>query len=163
VEEEKFEDIGEIKPEEPQVPEVDLKPLPKGLKYEFLGLYKTYPVIKSDELSPEENKKLLYLLKKHRKVIGYSINDLKGLSLAFCTHRIPMEDQCKPIVDHQSVTELPKIIPYYHLSRSTWPLSNNKELFCRLCRVKPGKSLTTGLRYVLSPHEGGTRVHHYIT
>jgi hypothetical protein len=32
VEEEKFEDIGEIKPEEPQVPAVDLKPLPKGLK-----------------------------------------------------------------------------------------------------------------------------------
>jgi hypothetical protein len=92
VEEEKFEDIGEIKPEEPQVPEVNHKPLPKGLKYEFLGPYKTSPVIVSDELSPEENKKLLILLKKHRKVIGYSINDLKGLSLAFCTHRIPMED-----------------------------------------------------------------------
>jgi hypothetical protein len=29
VEKEKFEDIGEIKPEEPQVPEVDHKPLPK--------------------------------------------------------------------------------------------------------------------------------------
>jgi hypothetical protein len=101
VEEEKLEDIGEIKPEEPQVPEVDLKSLPKGLKYEFLGLDKTYPVIVSDELSPEENEKLLNLLKKHRKVIGYSINDLKGLSLDFCTHRIPMEDQCKPIVDHQ--------------------------------------------------------------
>jgi hypothetical protein len=55
----------------------------------------------SDELSPEENEKLLNLLKKHRKVIGYSINDLKGLSPAFCTHRIPMEDQCKPVVDHQ--------------------------------------------------------------
>jgi hypothetical protein len=64
VEEEKFEDIGEIKPDEPQVPEVDLKPLPKGLKYEFLGLDKTYPVIVSDELSPEENEKLLNLLKK---------------------------------------------------------------------------------------------------
>jgi hypothetical protein len=37
VEGEKFEDIGEIKPEEPQLLEVDLKPLPKGLKYEFLG------------------------------------------------------------------------------------------------------------------------------
>jgi hypothetical protein len=37
VEEEKSEDIGEIKPKEPQVPEVDLKPFPKGLKYEFLG------------------------------------------------------------------------------------------------------------------------------
>jgi hypothetical protein len=101
VEEERFEDIGEIKPEEPQVPEVDLKPLPKGLKYEFLGLDKTYPVVVSDELSPEENEKLLILLKEHRKVIGYSINDLKGLSPAFCTHHIPMEDQCKPVVDHQ--------------------------------------------------------------
>jgi hypothetical protein len=101
VEAEKFEDIGDTKPEEPQVSEVDLKPLPKGLKYKFLGPDKTYPVIVSDELSPEENEKLLNLLKKHRKVIGYSINDLKGLSPAFCTHRIPMEDQYKPIVDHQ--------------------------------------------------------------
>jgi hypothetical protein len=101
VEEEKFEDIGESKPEEPQVPEVDLKPLPKGLKYEFLGPHKTYPIIVSDELSPEENEKLLILLKKHRKVIGYSINDLKGLSPTFCTHRIPMEYQCKPVMDHQ--------------------------------------------------------------
>jgi hypothetical protein len=101
VEEQEFEDIGEIKPEEPQVPEVDLKPLPKGLKYEFLGPDKTYPVFVSDELSPEENENLLILLKKHRKVIGYSINDLKSLNPAFCTHRIPMEDQCKPVVDHQ--------------------------------------------------------------
>jgi hypothetical protein len=101
VEEEKFEDIGEIKPEEPQVPKVDLKPLPKGLKYEFLGPDKTYPVIVSDELSTKENEKLLNLLKKRRKVIGYSINDLKGLSPDFCTHRIPMKDQCMPIVDHQ--------------------------------------------------------------
>jgi hypothetical protein len=101
VEEEKFEDIREIKPKEPQVPEVDLKPLPKALKYEFLGPDKTYPVIVSDELSPEENEKSLILLKTHRKVIGYSINDVKGLSPAFCTHRIPMEDQCKPVVNHQ--------------------------------------------------------------
>jgi hypothetical protein len=62
-----------------------------------------------------------------------------------------------------SVTEPPKIIPYYRLSLSTWPLSNNKELFCRFRRVKPGESLTTGSRYALSPHEGGTRVQHYIT
>jgi hypothetical protein len=66
-----------------------------------LGLDKAYPVIVSDALSPEENEKLLNLLKKHRKVIGYSINDLKGLSPAFCTHHIPMEDQYKPVVDHQ--------------------------------------------------------------
>jgi hypothetical protein len=67
VEEEKFEDIGDPKLEEPQMPEVDLKPLPQGLKYEFLGLDKTYPVIMSDELSPEENEKLLNLLKRTRR------------------------------------------------------------------------------------------------
>jgi hypothetical protein len=63
---------------------------------------------------------------------------------------------------HPSVTELPKIILYDRLSLSTWPLSNNKELFCHFHRVKPGKSLTTGSRYALSPHEGGTKVQHYI-
>jgi hypothetical protein len=50
----KFEDIGEIKLEKPQVPKVDLKPLLKGLKYEFLSPDKTYPVIVSDELSPQK-------------------------------------------------------------------------------------------------------------
>jgi hypothetical protein len=45
------------------VPEVDLKPLPKGLKYKFLGPDKTYPVIVSEELSLEENEKLMNLLK----------------------------------------------------------------------------------------------------
>jgi hypothetical protein len=101
VEEENFEDIREIEPEELQVPEVDLKPLPKKLKCEFLGPDKTYSVIVSDELSLKKSENLLNLLKKHRKVIAYSINDLKGLSPAFCTHRIPMEDQYKLVVDHQ--------------------------------------------------------------
>jgi hypothetical protein len=34
----------------------------------------------SDELSPEEMDMLLNLLGKHKKVIGYSISDLKGIS-----------------------------------------------------------------------------------
>jgi hypothetical protein len=42
------------------------------------------------------------------------------------------------------VTEPPKIILYYCLSQSTWPLSNNKELLSRFRRVKPDKSHTTG-------------------
>ena len=67
-----------------------MKPLPKGLKYEFLGDGKAFPVIISDELNPEETEKLLNLLKKHKKVIGYSINDLKGISPTFCTHHIQL-------------------------------------------------------------------------
>jgi hypothetical protein len=41
-----------------------------------------------------------------------------------------------------AVTEPPKINPDYHLSRATWLISDNQELFCRLCRVMPGKSLS---------------------
>jgi hypothetical protein len=43
LDEDKFEDIGEIKHEEPQVLEVDLKLLPKGSKYEFLGRTRLIP------------------------------------------------------------------------------------------------------------------------
>jgi hypothetical protein len=50
----------------------------------------------------------------------------------------------KSILKEQIVTEPPKLILYYRLSRSTWPLSNNKELLSRFRRVKPGKSHTTG-------------------
>jgi hypothetical protein len=64
LEEDRFEDTGEIKHEEPQVPMVDLKLLPKGLKYEFLGPDKNYAVIVSNELSHMENDMLLNLLKK---------------------------------------------------------------------------------------------------
>jgi hypothetical protein len=41
------------------------------------------------------------------------------------------------------VTESLKLIPYYCLNHSSWPLSNNTEVTCRLCRVGPGKSLTS--------------------
>jgi hypothetical protein len=101
LDEENYEDIGNLKQQEPEMPDIELKPLPKGLKYEFLGADKTYPVIVSDELSPEEMDKLLNLLRKHKKVIGYSISDLKGISPTFCTHRIPLEEHCKPVVEPQ--------------------------------------------------------------
>ena len=100
--EEKFEDIGDLDQQlEDDAPDVELKPLPGGLQYEFLGDNKTFPMIVSNELNPEETEKLLNLLRKHKKVIGYSINDLKGISPAFCTHRIQLEEQCKPVIEHQ--------------------------------------------------------------
>jgi hypothetical protein len=100
--EEKFEDIGDLDQYmEDGAPEVELKPLPRGLKYEFLGDNKTFPVIVSDTLNPEETEKLLKLLRENKKVIGYSINDLKGISPAFCTHRIRLEEQCKLVIEHQ--------------------------------------------------------------
>ena len=36
---------------------------------------------------------------KHKGVIGYSINDLKGLSPTICMHRILTEDDAKPTIE----------------------------------------------------------------
>jgi hypothetical protein len=47
------------------------------------------------------------------------------------------------LVAVDNVTEPLKLIPYYCLNHSSWPLSNNIEVTCRLCRVTPCKSLTS--------------------
>jgi len=93
------EPLGDLNHQE--APDVELKPLLEGLKYAFLGEDKTYPVIVSNELSPEEEERLLAVLRKCKKAIGYSLADLKGISPAFCTHRIPMEEDFKAVVDNQ--------------------------------------------------------------
>jgi hypothetical protein len=59
------------------------------------------PVIISDKLSDNETERLVATLEKYRSVIGYSLKDLKGISLNLCTHRIPMEQEHKPICEHQ--------------------------------------------------------------
>ena len=40
-------------------------------------------------------------LKKHRAAIGYTLDDLKGISPTLCQHKVKLEKDTKPIVDHQ--------------------------------------------------------------
>ena len=61
-----------------------LKPLHDTLKYAYLDEKKIYPVIISANLSEHEEKKLLKTLKKHRAAIGYTVDDLKGISPTLC-------------------------------------------------------------------------------
>jgi hypothetical protein len=53
LDEDNYEDIGDFQQHEPEDPDIELKPLPKGLKYEFLGANKTYPVWASRFYWPE--------------------------------------------------------------------------------------------------------------
>jgi hypothetical protein len=85
----------------PEPSTVELKQLPPGLKYVFLNGSQSTLVITSDKLSEIETHKLVATLEKHRSVIGYSLKDLKGISLSLCTHRIPMEQDHRPIQEHQ--------------------------------------------------------------
>ncbi|KAK1669008.1 hypothetical protein QYE76_057167 [Lolium multiflorum] len=93
------EDLGTTPPKEDPV--FDLKPLPDNLKYAHIDDKKIYPVIISSKLSEIEEERLLEILKKHRGAIGYTLDDLKGISPSICQHAIDMEEDAKPVVEHQ--------------------------------------------------------------
>jgi hypothetical protein len=61
----------------------------------------------------------------------------------FEPHHAPKYSGSLTVLVLAIVTEPPKIILYYRLRLSTWPLSNNKELLSHFRRVKPAESLTT--------------------
>jgi hypothetical protein len=96
------EDDGPLEPEplnellEPPKPPIELKPLSVGLGYAFLNNDQESPVIISDKLSPKETLRLITVLEKHRSAFGYSLQDLKGISPALCTHRIPIDPETIP-------------------------------------------------------------------
>ena len=79
----------------------ELKPLPDTLKYAYLDEKKIYPIIIRAILSEKEEEKLLKTLKKQRAAIGYTLDDLKGISPTLCQHKIKLEEDAKPVIDHQ--------------------------------------------------------------
>jgi hypothetical protein len=94
------EDLGTtLSPKEDLV--FDLKPLPDDLKYAYINDKKKCPVIISSKLSGKEEERLLEILRKHRGAIGYTLDDLKGISPTICQHAINMEPDAKPVVKHQ--------------------------------------------------------------
>nr|GMC89487.1 DDE-type integrase/transposase/recombinase [Ipomoea batatas] len=61
-------------------PKVELKPLPSKLKYAFLGSNSTYPVIVNANLNDDEIEKLLHVLRRHKRIIGYTLDDIVGIT-----------------------------------------------------------------------------------
>ena len=58
----------------------ELKQLPDTLKYAYLDEKKTYHVIINANLSEDEEARLFKVLRKHKAAIGYTVDDLKGIS-----------------------------------------------------------------------------------
>ncbi|KAM2496760.1 hypothetical protein ACFX1W_036600 [Malus domestica] len=84
-----------------QPSKVELKPLPKHLKYAHLGADGTLPIIIASDLTSIEEEKLLRVLRKYQDALGWTIADIKGISPTICMHRILMEDDIKPTFDAQ--------------------------------------------------------------
>nr|GEW24475.1 reverse transcriptase domain-containing protein [Tanacetum cinerariifolium] len=55
------------------------------------------PVVKLKDLPPH----LEYVLKSHKQALAWQLSDIKGINLEFCTHKILIEDDFKPAVQHQ--------------------------------------------------------------
>ena len=67
-----------VLPSEEKPPKLELKPLPSHLKYAFLGVEETFPVIISSSLESDQDNKILEILRTHKTAIGWKIADIKG-------------------------------------------------------------------------------------
>nr|GEY00918.1 reverse transcriptase domain-containing protein [Tanacetum cinerariifolium] len=82
-------------------PEVELKNLPPHLEYTFLEGDNKFPVIIVKDLSVEEKIALITVLKSHKRAIAWKLSDIKVINPEFCTHKILMEEDFEPAVQHQ--------------------------------------------------------------
>nr|GEX65946.1 reverse transcriptase domain-containing protein [Tanacetum cinerariifolium] len=89
-------------------PTVELKVLPPHLEYAFLEGDDKLLVIIAKALSVEEKTALITVFKSHKRAIAWKLSDIKGINPEFCTHKILLEDDFTPAVQHQR-RENPKI------------------------------------------------------
>ncbi|GJS98840.1 reverse transcriptase domain-containing protein [Tanacetum coccineum] len=100
-------DLKVVEPKQPslepkdEIPEVELKELPPHLEYAFLEENNKLPVIISKDLSQEEKTSLINVLKNRKQAIAWKLSDIRGIDPEFCSHKILLEDDYQPSVQHQ--------------------------------------------------------------
>ncbi|TYK09433.1 uncharacterized protein E5676_scaffold499G00170 [Cucumis melo var. makuwa] len=112
---------------------IELKTLPPHLKYIFLGKKNTFSVIILRELNQKQEERLIEVLKKKKQAIGWTLDDIKGISPTFCMHRIILEEGAKEKIQPQrglnptlkevvmkEVLKLKDAGIIYHVPDSTW-------------------------------------------
>ena len=102
----KYLDLGEqsslkSKPSIEDPPTFELKPSPSHLKNVFLGKFEKLLVLISAFFIEIQEEKLLKVLRNHKRAIGWTIADIRGISPSICTHKILMEEEHKPKVQPQ--------------------------------------------------------------
>ncbi|GJX32229.1 reverse transcriptase domain-containing protein [Tanacetum coccineum] len=98
-------------------PKVELKDLPPYLEYAFLEGNNKLPVIIFKDLRVEEKDALIKVLKSHKQVIAWKLSDIKGINPKFYTHKILMEEDYKPAVQHQDGDSVNPLIHDGHQER----------------------------------------------
>ncbi|KEH32972.1 hypothetical protein MTR_3g012210 [Medicago truncatula] len=111
----------------------EFKELLSHLKYVFLSKDASKPEIISNTLTPLEEEKLMRVLRDKQGALGWTISDLKGISPAYCMHKIHLEVEYKLVVQPQrrlnptmkevvkkEVLKLLDAGMIYPISESTW-------------------------------------------
>ena len=88
-------------PSNEATPSLELKALPEHLKYAYLGGRETLPVIIASHLTDQQEDSLMFILKRQRKAIGWTMKDIKGISPAIVQHIIHLTDEATPRRDTQ--------------------------------------------------------------
>ncbi|GKE91489.1 hypothetical protein Tco_1572584 [Tanacetum coccineum] len=70
-----------------EILEVELKELPPHLEYTFL--------------EEKEKTSLINVLKNRKQAIAWKLSDIRGIDPEFCSHKILLEDDYQPSVQHQ--------------------------------------------------------------
>ncbi|GKA16211.1 hypothetical protein Tco_0695958, partial [Tanacetum coccineum] len=94
-------EVTEAKSSIEEPPELELKDLPSHLEYAYLEENDKLPIIIAKGLKNDQKEALINVLKSHKRAIAWKITDIKGIDPRFCTHKILMEDDCKPSVQSQ--------------------------------------------------------------
>lgn len=80
---------------------LELKTLPKDLRYELLDTELERPIIVNVDLGQIETEKLLHVLRKYPTTLGYNISNLKGIHPSICMDHIMLEEDYKTSIEHQ--------------------------------------------------------------
>nr|GEW92639.1 DNA-directed DNA polymerase [Tanacetum cinerariifolium] len=80
-----------------QAPKLELKKLLDHLKYLFLRERDTLPVISFNKLTSLKDKRLIRVLRDYKKAIGWTVDDINGMSPSMCTHKILLEKGANPV------------------------------------------------------------------
>nr|GEU99232.1 reverse transcriptase domain-containing protein [Tanacetum cinerariifolium] len=82
-------------------PAIELKDLPPHLEYAFMDGDDKLPVIIAKDLSVEDKTALITVLKSHKRAIAWKLSNIKGIDLEFYTHKILIEEDFEPAIQHQ--------------------------------------------------------------
>lgn len=88
------------KPSIEETPSLELKAFQSHLQYAFLGANYTLLVIIMEYLVESHVEALILVLQRFKIAIGWSTTNIMGTPPGICTHKIQLEPECIPNIEH---------------------------------------------------------------